>query len=205
MRHVGRARVARAVDRAVTRLTPKRVMDLALGSALLALAAPALAVGALTLALRARCRSGRVLRRDTRVGLGGRLFELRTLRTRVLRLDLLSLLPHVVRGDLSLVGPEALAPGAPGTEIPGAGYWRGELRPGLTGLAQVRSRSAMPWDEPALLDAHYAAHHGAGLDLAVLAAAVRIPLRDALAALTRGGKARPSDADHRLPGYSVAE
>ncbi|WP_382302687.1 sugar transferase [Streptomyces atratus] len=86
-----------------------------------------------------------------------------------------------------------------------ARHWRQELKPGLTGLAQVRSRSGMPWDEPALLDQHYAEHHWVGLDLAILARAVHTPLRRAIRGLTRHGKAHLSDTDHRRCGYSAAE
>ncbi|WP_405714222.1 MULTISPECIES: sugar transferase [unclassified Streptomyces] len=189
----------------------KRVLDLALGSALLALAAPLLAAGALALA--ARRPPGGVLAHSPRVGLDGHVFVLHSLRTRRLRLDLLSRLPHVVRGDLSLVGPEPLAPDDAGTSAgPAAPHWRQGLKPGLTGLAQVHSHSGMPWYEPALLDQHYAEHHGTALDLAILARAVRVPLREAARGLTRHGEAhpsdtdhRPSDTDHRLSGYSTAE
>ncbi|MEE1737894.1 sugar transferase [Streptomyces sp. BE147] len=194
---------ADAAHRFTSRVTAKRVLDLILGSALLILAAPALAAG--TLALAVKHRSGGVLERRTRIGLHGRPFELRSLRTRRLRLDLLSRLPHVVRGDLSLVGPAPLAPGDPGAGITGARYWRHELRPGLTGLAQVRARSGMPWDEPALLDQHYAEHRGTVLDLAVLAESVHRPLRAALRRSARRGKAHLSDTDHRLSGYRAAE
>ncbi|MFF2406373.1 sugar transferase [Streptomyces sp. NPDC058092] len=200
------------------RPSAKRVLDLTLGSILLALAAPLLAAG--TLALAARRPRGGVLTRSPRIGLNGHLFVLCSLRTRRLRLDLLSRLPHVVRGDLSLVGPEPLAPGddraagavGPSTADtpasatdPAARHWRQELKPGLTGLAQVRSRSGMPWDEPALLDQHYAEHHWVGLDLAILARAVHAPLHRAVHGLTRCGKAHLSDTDHRRCGYSAAE
>ncbi|MEU8679083.1 sugar transferase [Streptomyces sp. NPDC048560] len=203
--------ITHTAGRAAGRLTAKRLVDLLLGAALLALASPALAVGALALAVRRP--AGGVLLREQRTGLDGRIFELRSLRTRRWRLDLLSRLPHVVRGELSLVGPAPLAPGDPRTAGPGARRWRQELRPGLTGLAQVRARSGMPWDEPALLDQHYAEHHWVGLDLAILAEAVRLPLRAILHAALRAlphrrpraGKGYLSDADHRLPGYSVAE
>ena len=120
----------------------------------------------------------------------------RSLRTRRLRLDLLSRLPHVVRGDLSLVGPAPLTPGDPRAACPGARQWRQELRPGLTGLAQVRSGSAMPWDDPALLDQHYAEHHGVVLYLAVLAEAVRNPLRAALRKARPGGGTDPVQPRH---------
>lgn len=192
------------------RPTAKRTLDLLLGSVLLLLAAPALAAAALALAaaalaLAVRRRPGGVLTRSPRTGLAGRPFVLRSLRTRRLRLDTLSRLPHVVRGELSLVGPEPLAPGDERCAAAGARDWRRELRPGLTGLAQVRRRSTMPWDEADLLDQHYAGHHGLALDLAILAEAACAPLREAARGLSRRGRAGPSDTDHRLPNYSAAE
>ncbi|MDQ0795422.1 sugar transferase [Streptomyces sp. B1I3] len=190
---------------ALAALTLKRFLDLVLGSAFLVLVIPALALAAPVLALRRPRGSGGVLRRETRIGLGGHPFELRSLDTRRFRLDLLSRLPHVVRGELSLVGPAPLAPDHPALHGAAADRWRRELRPGLTGLAQVRARSGMPWDEPALLDAHYAEHHGTRLDLAILAWSAHIQLRTGLRALARRGKAHLSDTDHRLRGYSVAE
>ncbi len=192
-------RAEHLADRLAPRASAERVLDLALGTALLVATAPAVAVGALALA--ARRGPGNVWKRSTRTGLGGQVFTLRTLRTRRLRLDLFSRLPHVVRGELSLVGPAPLAPGDPRAAWPGARQWRQELRPGWTGLAQVRARSGMPWDDPALLDQHYAEHHGVVLDLAILAEAVRGSLRTALGK-ARSTKAHLSDTDHRSPGYS---
>ncbi|MGW6719282.1 sugar transferase [Streptomyces sp. NPDC054995] len=192
-------RARRLADRTLPRTAAERTVDLVLGTALLALTYPAVAVAALTLT--ARRTPGGAWDRRPRTGLGGRVFELRTLRTRRFRLDVLSRLPHVVRGDLSLVGPAPLAPGDPRATGPGARQWRQELRPGLTGLAQVRARSGMPWDDPALLDQHYAEHHGVVLDLAILAEAVRNPLRTALGK-AGSTKAHLSDADHRPPDCS---
>lgn len=192
-------RAGHLADRLALRASPKRVLDLTLGTALLIATAPAVALGALALALRRG--PGNVWERSSRTGLGGRVFTLRTLRTRRFRLGLLSRLPHVVRGDLSLVGPAPLAPDDPRAAWPGARQWRQELRPGLTGPAQVRARSGMPWDDPALLDQHYAEHHGVVLDLAILAEAVRTTLRTA-PGRARSTKAHLSDTDHRPPGYS---
>ncbi|MGC5364228.1 sugar transferase [Streptomyces sp. DT24] len=183
------------------------MLDLLLATALLMAVAPLLAATALALA--ARRPPGGVLVRSVRTGLGGHPFVLRSLRTRSPRLNALSRLPHVVRGDLSLVGPEPLAPGDPRADE--CGPWRHELRPGLTGLAQVRSRSGLPWDEPALLDQHYADHHRTGLDLAILAKAARLPPRTATRTAHPGGPAthpddllaRLSDTDHRPLGYSA--
>ncbi|WP_327235342.1 sugar transferase [Streptomyces sp. NBC_01317] len=150
--------------RAARLADPKRLLDLTLGSVLLVLAAPVLVVAALTEVVRGR-RPGRpAFTTDRRTGLHGRPFVLRALRTRRFRLDLVSRLPHVVRGDLSLVGPAPLAHGSPAAAAP----WRQLVRPGLTGLAQVRRHSPMPWDETPLLDQHYVAHHWIGLDLLIL-------------------------------------
>ncbi|MFJ9687330.1 sugar transferase [Streptomyces bacillaris] len=181
-------------DRIAPRASPERLLDLALGTTLLVAAAPVVAAGALALAVR-RGPDG-VWDRSPRTGLGGRVFTLRSLRTRRFRLDLLSRLPHVVRGDLSIVGPAPLPPGDPRAASPGARQWRQELRPGLTGLAQVRARSGMPWDDPALLDQHYAEHHGVVLYLAVLAEAVRNPLRTALRKARPGGGTDPVQPRH---------
>lgn len=192
-------RAGHLADRLAPRASAERVLDLTLGTALLIATAPAVALGALVLAVRRG--PGNVWERTPRTGLGGRVFTLRSLRTRRLRLDLLSRLPQVVRGDLSLVGPAPLAPGDPRAAWPGARQWRQELRPGLTGLAQVRARSGMPWDDPALLDQHYAEHHGVVLDLVILTEAVRNSLRTTTGR-ARSTKAHLSDTDHRLPGYS---
>lgn len=192
-------RAGHLADRLAPRASAERVLDLTLGTALLIATAPAVALGALVLAVRRG--PGNVWERTPRTGLGGRVFTLRSLRTRRLRLDLLSQLPQVVRGDLSLVGPAPLAPGDPRAAWPGARQWRQELRPGLTGLAQVRARSGMPWDDPALLDQHYAEHHGVVLDLVILTEAVRNSLRTTTGR-ARSTKAHLSDTDHRLPGYS---
>lgn len=200
-----RARAALATLRALTppRPTAKRTLDVLLGSALLLLAAPALAAAALALAVRRQ--PGGVLDRSPRTGPAGRPFVLRSLRTRRLRLDVLSRLPHVVRGELSLVGPEPPAPGDERGTAAGARDWRRELKPGLTGLAQVRRRSTMPWDEADLLDQHYAEHRGTALDLAILAEAVHGPMRRTVRGLARRGQVCLSDTDHRLPNYSAAE
>ncbi|MET9799598.1 sugar transferase [Streptomyces sp. NPDC006368] len=168
------------------RLPLKRLLDVTLGSVLLALAAPLLALALAVVALRRP--AGGVLVRETRTGLDGRPFTLRSLPTRGPRLRLLSRLPHVVRGEMSLVGPAPLPPGDPAALAP----WRLSVRPGLTGLAQSRHHSGLPWDEPLLLDQHYVEQHWLGLDLALLLRAL-LP------------EARASDADHRLRGYSAAE
>ncbi|WP_381795712.1 sugar transferase [Streptomyces niveus] len=183
-------------------LDPKRLLDLTLGSLLLVLAAPLLAAAALTLTLSTR-HPGTAFTHKRLVGLEGRVFTARSLATRRHRLDLLSRLPHVVSGEMSLVGPAPLAPGDPRAAAP----WRRFVRPGLTGLAQVRRRSPMPWDEPALLDQHYVEQHWIGLDLLILLrtpAAALAPYGGDAAVPRIPAQGHLSDTDHRPRGYSAA-
>ncbi|MFE5841139.1 sugar transferase [Streptomyces niveus] len=199
--------VKRALDRALDHafdhlLDPKRLLDLTLGALLLTLTAPLLAAAALALTLSPR-HPGGAFTHEPRVGLDGRVFTARSLATRRHRLDLLSRLPHVVRGEMSLVGPAPLAPGDPRAAAP----WRQHVRPGLTGLAQVRRRSPWPWDEPVLLDQHYVEHHWIGLDLVILArtpAAATAPYGAGPAAARIPAQGHLSDTDHRPRGYSAA-
>ncbi|MFE4606886.1 sugar transferase [Streptomyces niveus] len=197
----------RALDRALDfaldhLLDPKRLLDLTLGALLLMLTAPLLAATALALTLSPR-QVGSAFTHEPRVGLDGRVFTVRSLATRRHRLDLLSRLPHVVRGEMSLVGPAPLAPGDPRAAAP----WRQHVRPGLTGLAQVRRRSPWPWDEPVLLDQHYVEHHWIGLDLVILArtpAAATAPYSAGPVAARIPAQGHLSDTDHRPRGYSAA-
>ncbi|MET9515135.1 sugar transferase [Streptomyces sp. NPDC002994] len=152
-------------------MSAKRLFDLTAGSVLLAIAAPLLLLTATAAAVTAR---GSVLVRNTRAGLGGRPFEMLTLRTdprtpagrllRRSRLDVLPRLIHVLRGEMSLVGPCPLPPGHPS-----ATRARLSVRPGVTGLWQVSGRSELPWEEMDVLDLHYVEQHWLGLDLAILA------------------------------------
>jgi lipopolysaccharide/colanic/teichoic acid biosynthesis glycosyltransferase len=118
---------------------------------------------------------------------------------RVLRrtsLDELPQLWNVVKGDMSIVGPR------PTVAKQVARYderQRGRLavRPGLTGLAQVRGRNALTWAERIDLDLEYVRTQSVGLDLRILASTVRVvfvgegvgghPTDDPIAAPDRAG------------------
>ncbi|WP_078868102.1 sugar transferase [Streptomyces sp. NRRL F-5727] len=141
----------------------KRVFDLVAGTALLLLVSPVLAGAALLLTL---AQEGPALRRRTVAGLRGRPFTMLTLRTRS-PLAALPLLLHVVRGQMSLVGPCPLSPTH--RECSGETRRRLSVRPGMTGPWQISDRSDLPWEERELLDLHYVDHHWLGMDLAVLA------------------------------------
>jgi lipopolysaccharide/colanic/teichoic acid biosynthesis glycosyltransferase len=96
--------------------------------------------------------------RITRVG--------RTLRR--LSLDELPQLWNVIRGDMSVIGPR------PTLRYQVEQYdaqqaRRLEVKPGITGWAQVHGRAALPWDERIALDVWYVEHRNAWLDLKILA------------------------------------
>ena len=167
----------------------KRLFDLvAAGAALLALSSLLL-----MLAVMVAVKLGRpVLFRQQRPGLGGRPFELVKFRTmtsatdpqgRVLpdaerltpfgrwlrstSLDELPELWNVLTGDMSLVGPRPLLMAyLPRYSTRQAR--RHEVRPGLTGWAQVNGRNSLSWDEKFELDVWYVDNRSFGLDLKIL-------------------------------------
>ena len=136
-----------------------------------------------------------------RPGLHGRLFLLRKLRTmhhahdphgrllpdaarltsvgrwlRALSVDELPQLVNVLRGDMSLVGPRPLLAAYLDRYSPRQAR-RHEVRPGLTGWAQVHGRNAVDWAERLELDVWYVEHAGPLLDLRILGLTVLRLLR----------------------------
>jgi lipopolysaccharide/colanic/teichoic acid biosynthesis glycosyltransferase len=89
---------------------------------------------------------------------------------RASRLDELPQLVNVVRGDMSLVGPRPIRPaffGELSTQIPE--YWqRLVVRPGVTGLAQLRLTREMTWAEKLAHDLEYIADRSARLYVSVI-------------------------------------
>lgn len=168
----------------------KRVFDFVLASVLLVLFTPVF----LILAALVRWRLGSpVLFQQTRPGLGGRPFELwkfRTMRAlrgpdgallpdalrltpfgRFLRASSLDEFPelfNVVRGEMSLVGPRPLLMEYLPLYSAEQGR-RHEVRPGITGWAQVNGRNALDWPDRLALDVWYVDHRSLGLDFRVLA------------------------------------
>lgn len=167
----------------------KRALDVAASAAALALLSPVIA--AVALAVRVKLGSP-VFFRQERPGLHGRPFRMVKFRTmrdaadaegrplpdeqrltrfgRLLRSSSLDELPelwNVLRGDMSLVGPRPLL-----TEyLPlysARHARRHEVRPGLTGWAQVNGRNALTWPERLDLDAWYVEHRSLALDLRIL-------------------------------------
>jgi lipopolysaccharide/colanic/teichoic acid biosynthesis glycosyltransferase len=89
---------------------------------------------------------------------------------RYLKLDELPQLWNVVRGDMSLVGPRPIRPGffeELCEQIPA--YWqRLVVRPGVTGLAQLRLSPEMTWEEKLAHDFEYIADRSSGLYMAIV-------------------------------------
>jgi lipopolysaccharide/colanic/teichoic acid biosynthesis glycosyltransferase len=174
-----------------------RALDATLAGAGLVLGAPLLALAAAGIKLE---DGGPVFYRQTRVGKDGVDFELLKLRTmvvgaetrgagfavdegdpritragRVLRrlsIDELPQLWNVLRGDMSLVGPR------PTLRYQVEQYdahqrRRLDVKPGITGWAQIQGRATLPWARRIELDVWYVDHRSAWLDLRILA---RTPL-----------------------------
>jgi lipopolysaccharide/colanic/teichoic acid biosynthesis glycosyltransferase len=174
-----------------------RVADVALAGGSLLVVSPVLAVAALGVKLWDR---GPVLYRQMRVGKDGVDFELLKLRTMVvgaekqgagfavdkgdaritrigrllrrLSLDELPQFWNVLRGEMSLIGPR------PTLRYQVERYTerqrrRLEVKPGITGWAQIHGRAALPWDDRIELDVWYVEHRSASVDLKILA---RTPL-----------------------------
>jgi lipopolysaccharide/colanic/teichoic acid biosynthesis glycosyltransferase len=174
-----------------------RALDVAGASVALAVTSPALALAALAVKLE---DGGPVLYRQRRVGLDGEEFELVKLRTmvvgaerqgagwavnegdpritrvgRVLRrlsLDELPQLWNVVRGDMSLIGPRPTLAYQVERYTPRQRR-RLEVKPGITGWAQIHGRARLPWDERIELDVWYVEHRSPWVDVKIL---LRTPL-----------------------------
>jgi lipopolysaccharide/colanic/teichoic acid biosynthesis glycosyltransferase len=174
-----------------------RAADVAIAGGTLLLASPVIALAALAVKLE---DGGPVLYRQTRVGRNGADFELLKLRTMVvgaetmgaglsvnrgdvritragrllrkLSLDELPQLWNVVRGEMSVIGPR------PTLRYQVEQYderqrHRLDVKPGITGWAQIHGRASLPWADRIELDLWYVRHHDWKTDLLIL---LRTPL-----------------------------
>ena len=167
----------------------KRLVDLAVAGSLLVLLSPLI----LLVALLVRARLGApAIYRQERPGLHGRPFTIYKFRTmldttdehgellpnvdrtsafghrlRALSLDELPELWNVVNGDMSLVGPRPLLM-AYLSRYTHEQARRHEVRPGITGLAQISGRNALTWEQKFELDVRYVDEHDLRMDLSIL-------------------------------------
>ncbi len=91
-------------------------------------------------------------------------------------LDELPELWNIVRGDMSLVGPRPLLVRYLGRYTDDQAR-RHEVRPGLTGWAQVSGRNALPWEDRFELDVQYVEGCSFWLDLKILVRTVQVVLQ----------------------------
>ena len=169
-----------------------RALDVALAALGLLACSPLLTAAMIAIRLEG---GGPVLYRQPRVGKDGEVFELLKLRTmvpgsdpvgvgtavtrddprvtrvgRILRrlsLDEIPNLVNVLRGEMAIVGPR------PTIEAQVDAYnpfqrRRLEVKPGITGWAQVQGRAGIPWEERIELDVWYVDHRSFVLDLKIL-------------------------------------
>lgn len=174
--------------------------DILIAMLALALTSPLLLIAAFAIKLGSR---GPVIYRSRRAGYRGEAFELLKLRTmrqgsdpvgvgkpvlegdpmvtraghwlRRFSLDELPNLVNVLRGEMAIVGPR------PTLEAQVAEYTprqrlRLEVKPGLTGWAQVNGRAGIPWEERIELDVWYVENRTPMLDLKILARSFRLLL-----------------------------
>jgi lipopolysaccharide/colanic/teichoic acid biosynthesis glycosyltransferase len=170
--------------------TGKRLFDIVVASAALVLLSPLFL--AISVFVRRRLGSP-VIFRQQRPGLGGRPFTLYKFRTminetedaqgnpidsiartpgwayrlRSMSLDELPELWNVIKGDMSLVGPRPLLMEYLDRYSPEQAR-RHQVRPGITGLAQVSGRNALDWDQKFDLDVRYVDEHDIRMDLDIL-------------------------------------
>ena len=177
-----------------------RALDVVLAAVGLAVSAPVLAAAAVAIRLES---PGPVLYRQRRVGRRGEQFELLKLRTmvagaervgagmavnagdpritrtgRVLRrfsIDELPNLVNVLRGEMAIVGPRPTIQ-AQVDQYTDRQRRRLEVKPGITGWAQVNGRASLPWHERIELDVWYVDNRSLRLDLRILAMTVRLLL-----------------------------
>jgi lipopolysaccharide/colanic/teichoic acid biosynthesis glycosyltransferase len=175
-----------------------RVFDLVTASIALVLTSPVLAVAMIAIRIESH---GSPIYRQRRVGRDGEPFDMLKLRTmvsgaehigaglavnygdpritrvgKILRrfsIDELPNLVNVIRGEMSIVGPR------PTIQVQVDQYTedqrrRLDVKPGLTGWAQVNGRASLPWHERIKLDLWYVEHRSFALDLRIIAMTVRM-------------------------------
>jgi lipopolysaccharide/colanic/teichoic acid biosynthesis glycosyltransferase len=174
------------------------VLDLLIASVLLVIASPVLLAALVAVRLES---PGSPVYRQRRIGKDGRPFDLLKIRTMVtgaehigaglavnegdpritrvgallrrFSLDELPNLINVLQGDLAIVGPRPTIQ-AQVDQYTDRQRRRLEVKPGITGWAQVNGRAALPWAERIELDIWYVDHRSLWLDLKILAMTARM-------------------------------
>lgn len=171
----------------------RRAVDVIVSGATLLIACPLMLAAMIAIRLES---SGPAIYRQRRIGKDGQPFDMLKLRTMVqgaehigaglavnehdsritrvgalLRrtsLDELPNLVNVLRGEMSLIGPRPTIPVQVRQYTPRQRR-RLEIKPGITGWAQVNGRASLPWSERIELDLHYVEHRSLALDVQIIA------------------------------------
>ena len=175
-----------------------RALDVLVAGLALVIASPLLAAAMIAIRIDS---SGSPIYRQRRVGKDGKPFELLKLRTMVsgaehigpglavnegdpritrvgawlrrFSLDELPNLVNVLRGDMAIVGPRPTIQAQVDQYTPEQRR-RLEVKPGITGWAQVNGRASLPWHERIELDVWYVDNRSLALDLRILARTLRM-------------------------------
>jgi lipopolysaccharide/colanic/teichoic acid biosynthesis glycosyltransferase len=176
----------------------RRGIDIGVSLALLAVFAPVLALAMIAIRIES---AGPAVYRQRRVGLAGRPFDMLKLRTMVhgaesmgaglavnegdwritrvgalLRRSSLDELPNllnVLRGEMSLIGPRPTIP-VQVAQYDARQRGRLNIKPGITGWAQVNGRASLSWSERIELDLYYIEHRSLRLDLKIVVRTVSL-------------------------------
>jgi lipopolysaccharide/colanic/teichoic acid biosynthesis glycosyltransferase len=193
----------------------KRGFDIVVSALALILASPLLLIAAIAIRIESR---GSPIYRQPRVGRDGEPFEMLKLRTmregadpvgigtavtsgdprvtrvgRFLRrfaLDELPNLVNVLRGEMSIVGPRPTIASQVELYTPRQRR-RLEVKPGLTGLAQIAGRAGVPWEQRIELDIEYVESRSALLDAKIIARTPALLLRGVGSTASGGADAEP--------------
>jgi lipopolysaccharide/colanic/teichoic acid biosynthesis glycosyltransferase len=175
-----------------------RLIDLVVASVALLISSPVLLVSMIAIRIES---PGSPIFRQRRIGLHGEPFEMLKLRTmvsgaehqgaglavnygdpritragKVLRrysIDELPNLVNVLRGEMSMVGPRPTIQAQVDQYTP-VQRRRLEVKPGITGWAQINGRASLPWHERIELDVWYVDHRTLRLDMAILLRTIRL-------------------------------
>lgn len=176
----------------------KRVLDIFIASLTLLACSPVFIFSIMAIRLSS---SGPIFFRQQRIGTNGRIFEILKLRTmtvnperkvmqttltdpevfaigrllRRLKIDELPQVINVLLGDMSIVGPRPCLEQT-FREMPAWARRRAEVRPGITGQAQINGNVALSWEERWRHDVDYVDNVSASRDIAIILKTVSVVL-----------------------------
>lgn len=172
----------------------KRISDVVISCLMLAVLSPIFAVVSILIKLESK---GPVIFKQERIGKGGKVFEIYKFRSmcvgaekmgtgqysfkgdarvtevgkviRALSIDELPQLINIIKGDMSLIGPRPVLTYHPKplSDYSAEQKERFSVRPGVTGLAQVRGRKTLDWDKRMEYDVYYVKNLSLGLDIKI--------------------------------------